>query len=131
MKYTEIPALQSVRFTDEERAIIAAIHDAHPHLTRGTRGQNVSGAVSEALHSWADAQGVTTMAERGPSQFERAARERGEWLVVDSARNPRNNQEFWFETLRDAREHVRERQWHQAIYGPQGEFHMWDGYRWK
>jgi hypothetical protein len=65
------------------------------------------------------------------NQIEKSARESGKWIVSDACRNPHLNKEYRFDTEREAKSHVRERQWSQCIYGPGGEFLMWDGHKWK
>jgi Arc/MetJ-type ribon-helix-helix transcriptional regulator len=65
-----------------------------------------------------------------PNALQRAAQERGQWVASDARGNPRNNKEHWFDTRDEARAHVRTHYWRQVVYGPSGEFEMWDGHKW-
>lgn len=65
------------------------------------------------------------------NRIEARARENGKWIVSDARRNPRQNKEYEFDMERGARSHIRQRGWHQVVYGPNGEFEMWDGRRWR
>ena len=52
VKPEEVPELLRVRLSDDERRIVAKIHDYTPHLTWHKSGHIWSGAVATALHFW-------------------------------------------------------------------------------
>lgn len=63
--------------------------------------------------------------------LEKLARRKNLFIVSDAHSNPSNNKEYGFETLRDAKAHVRERKWVQWIYCPNGDAYRWSGYKWE
>ena len=103
-------------------------------ITEAT-GSQVDGLKARGFGSFTDIVRVAIdrmyMAECNPSQHERKAHEIGKWLVAESRRNPHLNEEHEFESREEARAHVRERNWNQCVYGPAGEFEMWDGHKWQ
>ena len=115
----------SIRKTKAREAQVAAIERA-----TGLRG--VASVINHALATTlAQQQGKETPMFSKPSPLEQKARDAGRWLVADSFGNPKRNEEHWFDDRREARAHVRERNWHQSVYGPNGEYEQWDGYKWQ
>ena len=68
--------------------------------------------------------------EHNMNAIERRARETGKWIVSEARRNPRLNHDYEFDTRQEAHEYIRRRNWDHALYGPNGEFEMWNGKKW-
>lgn len=110
------------------QAIIERIAKAHPLSIDG-----VSDAINYALRFTSEHDEAVGQIPMPPVRYrseETEAAEDRKWVVADARSNPRNNRRYSFDTEREARAHVRNRDWHQMLWGPDGQFAMWNGHQW-